>query len=311
MSEQIATKTERATVSLALQLDSGRRSGNGNRPTNEEIAALRDGRLTDSRRREVISFLANDPQIYHQWLNLVEATHTEADQVTATADLSTSIGGDSGATLSDQDEVERDINIVNRVGRWIRNNVVTTTLSGTGFAAAAALVLMVNINNQQVTDVDGLYTQYGQHWQTMPDMPLPTRSLGNLFAPAKSKQRQALETGIAFGLDMLGTQFIIEGVETEKLARVSQQESGLDRTEYSAFYDAGRLAALSHFRCQLNDSSQFYVTAQVATDSVVASLTQVASQEAKTLVQTYQSGQSERDAVCSFASGAIGLLKAK
>ena len=314
MNEQIATKKEKATASLALQIDSSKRSVKGNPPSNVEIAALLDQRLKDPRRAEVISYLANDPKFYKQWLSLVEATQEgfqqSAQQSSQRSAQKSTLQNRSSSHLDDQPAMATTP-VIKRVGQWFKTNLTVSTLSGTGFAAAAALVLMINVNNEPPVDIDGLYSGYGKNWQTMPEMPLPKRGLGNLFAPEKTSQRKALEAGLAKGLENLGEKFAIENVETTTLSRVTIKDSGLEATEFNALFDAGRLAALSHFRCQLNDSADFYQSTKEVTEKLIADLEKSGSPEAKQIATTYRQHQTEANAVCAFSAGAIGVVSAK
>ncbi len=322
MNEQIATKKEKATASLALQIDSSKRNVKGNPPSNVEIAALLDQRLKDPRRAEVISYLANDPKFYKQWLTLVEATQEgfqqsaqqgsqqSAQQSSQRSAQKNAQQNRSSSHLDDQ-PVMATTPVIKRVGQWFKTNLTVSTLSGTGFAAAAALVLMINVNNEQPVDIDGLYSGYGKNWQTMPEMPLPKRGLGNLFAPEKTSQRKALEAGLAKGLENLGEKFAIENVETTKLSRVTIKDSGLEATEFNVLFDAGRLAALSHFRCQLTDSADFYQSTKEVTEKLLADLEKSGSPEAKQIAMTYRQHQTESNAVCAFSAGAIGVVSAK
>jgi hypothetical protein len=202
--------------------------------------------------------------------------------------------------------------VIKRVGQWFKANLTVSTLSGTGFAAAAALVLMVNVNNEQPVDIDGLYAGYGKNWQTMPETTfLPKRGLGNLFAAEKTPQRKALEAGLARGLETLGDKFSIENVETATLSRVTIKDSGLATAEFNTLFDAGRLAALSHFRCQLKDSADFYQSTKAVTEQLIADLEKNGSPEAKQITSPYRQHQSETNAVCAFSAGAMAVVSAK
>jgi len=85
----------------------------------------------------------------------------------------------------------------------------------------------------------------------------------------------------------------------------------LEATEFNVLFDAGRLAALSHFRCQLTDSADFYQSTKEVTEKLLADLEKSGSPEAKQIAMTYRQHQTESNAVCAFSAGAIGVVSAK
>ncbi|WP_372750350.1 hypothetical protein [Litorivivens sp.] len=61
---------------LGIQLAEPRRKATGSPPSDEELAQLREGSLTNERREEVLSHLTTQPERYRQWLDLAAMAET-------------------------------------------------------------------------------------------------------------------------------------------------------------------------------------------------------------------------------------------
>lgn len=287
MTDNQINKLERAQVQLALQVEGGDRQLYGNPPTAEELAAMAESRLDDTRRVQVMSYLANDPQYYRQWITLVESIQDETLSVT------------------EQSPQIKPVGAMQRVTDWLSNNFGKAAFaSGTGaFAVAAAVILMLQPSADLNQGVGTAYDRWGSQWDSVPEPTLGQRGAKLVFGE-KSAESKALSGGIATGLAALGPTFSINGVSEDEVT-LSSVETGLDENTFEVFHESGRIAAISHFRCQQTTDPEFYTHVNGLLDKVGSKLQTVSGAQSTALGDVLQAKGDAKQRVCQFAEVAI------
>lgn len=72
-SKKITAKHDRLKAHMALLASHGEIPVMGERPDDEEIALLYENKLDFNRRQEVFSHINRDPELYRQWITLIES----------------------------------------------------------------------------------------------------------------------------------------------------------------------------------------------------------------------------------------------
>lgn len=287
MTDNQINKLERAQVQLALQVEGGDRQLYGNPPTAEELAAMADNKLDDTRRAQVMSYLANDPQYYRQWITLVESLHDETQ------------------SAIEQTPQIKPVGAMQRVTDWLSNNFGKAAFAtGTGaFAVAAAVILMLQPAVDLNKGVGTTYDRWGKQWDSVPKPSLGQRGATLVFGE-KSGESKALAGGIASGLAALGPTFKINGISADEVA-LTPGETGLDETTFEVFHESGRIAAISHFRCQQTTDAAFYGHVNGLLDKVDEDLQSVTGEQSAALGKVLHSKADAKQRVCQFAEVAI------
>lgn len=166
------------TQNAHIALDAMRNPTKGDAPDWSELQAYRDGGLSEQRREEVLSHIANDAQVHQQWLDLSEAEHYlanpqhQARAQTATATEKLSLG--------------------ERLKNWVSPKY--TALAGVGAMALAAIAIVPTLIQQTglngVNQFDLSAERYAAVAASVAvDAPRvrPTRSLGQI-GPLSAEQ---------------------------------------------------------------------------------------------------------------------------
>lgn len=215
--------TRRERISALLGLDLPRDQGGpvGARPDTEDLAALLDGRLDDTRRARVISHLVHDDALYEEWQLL--AAH---------ADLlpDAQASGESAAPEP--------------APWWRRWRGWRPALAAAGVAAALTVVVLT----RQGDPIDGLYRDHGDTLAAnLGELPeIASRSM-----PAEWNDWQtALAAGTYDGLAKLGIEGDVMGIRRTDLKEAAARYAGGNTDARKPVHDTGRLALMALVACQ-------------------------------------------------------------
>jgi len=158
--------TESQNVFIAL--DAMGNPTQGDAPDWSELQAYREGGLSEQRRAEVLSHIANDPEVHQQWLDLSEAEHFLANPQNQVSEQT---------TLSDKPTLGE------RVRAWF--TPAHTALAGVGAMAVAAIAIVPSLVQQTASSPDGQFGLSAERYAAIAaaaptDAPRvrPTRNLG-------------------------------------------------------------------------------------------------------------------------------------
>ncbi len=190
----------------------------------EDLAALLDNRLDATRRAQVISHLAQDPELYAQWQQLLTYHHLLPQSEIAEA---------PGITVWSQ--------LHARLGRWL------TPVSGSVLASALLVGTLVFWPQQQTLTVDDLYASHQSQLISFLDQ-RPILKIRALPKVMNDHQVQIL-AGIEQGQRSVGKTGSIAGIAAAQLDAASeqyQQRYGETRTER---FQLGRWLLISQALC--------------------------------------------------------------
>ncbi|MDI9245941.1 hypothetical protein [Marinobacter sp. CHS3-4] len=230
-------------VSVALSLYKGEPIGD--RPDPEELAALYEGALSETRRAEVLSHLAGDDAVYAQWLMSFE--YAEELGILGEDPIPEAASVTAGETA-------REDHGASFAGKLKNLFNLYTLVPGTALAGLA--VFMLFFQASQPSGVEGLYQEYGV--SASGQLQLPTRSLGN-FWDEPEPERFVVSQGFKTGLDRLA----IDASSMKLLANESEQP-GTDalRDDQRATLSAvGQWAAITYVQCS-GQTADYFVAAE-------------------------------------------------
>lgn len=117
--------------SAFIALTAMRNPTRGEAPDWSELLAYREGGLSEQRREEVLSHIANDADIHQQWLDLAEAEHWVANP--------------QNHTLTDAATADKP-SLIQRFRAWLSPGY--TALAGVGAMAVAAIAIVPSLVQQ-------------------------------------------------------------------------------------------------------------------------------------------------------------------
>ena len=191
----------------------------GEVPQWHELSAWRNGLLPEDRSAEVLSHVANDPDYFQQWLDIVEAEHwieeqSSVDTVSQAPELSVQ---SQAASSSKQSDTTTSLgNTLNSAVRWFRS-LFDQPLTVYGGALAAIMLAVLIVPLMRESEVLTLQQQVDRSLDTYIDTQagLPTstpagrstRNLGGLvddLSPA-DVARQHFQYGLHLAAQTIGT----------------------------------------------------------------------------------------------------------
>ena len=132
------THTNNDAHNAYIALDLLRNPTQGKSPDWTELQAYREGGLSEQRRTEVVSHIANDPEVHQQWLDLAEAESWLANPQNQAAADSAAMGSVSTDSSS--------MTLRERIGSWFSPG--RTALAGVGAMAIAAIAIVPSLVQQ-------------------------------------------------------------------------------------------------------------------------------------------------------------------
>ncbi len=180
----------------------------GAQPQWHEISAWRDGTLSAERSAQVLSYIANHPDVFQQWLDMVEAEQWIAEeQSTASADYD----------LSHTDATAKQANsgLLQSIKDWLAP-VFNQPMQVYGGALAAifmAVLIVPLLQKDQLDLQQQLNAGLDSYLLMDAELPAPpvrrsTRSLGNLFDDLSTAdvERQQFQFGLRRSALALGSE---------------------------------------------------------------------------------------------------------
>ena len=292
--EQLDSNDKKALGTALLGLRGGKSGGApvGAPPTVEEFGALYEGSLDDTRRAQVLSHIAADPEVYRAWIEVASAQSTLIESLESTERPETA--GES---------------LLGRLGSWVRESFAIPV--GAGAFAAAALVAVLIIPGEEpgeaLSEIDRMYGEYGTQWQVSPGT-LYDREVRGTSSTSVSGEEQALYEGLRQGLDQLGDEFPQKWLAP---VEVDAQVESLAPELRAALTDMGRLATLARFQCQLEGSAAFFASAEQSMDRLAGKLELSDSRLTVKLAKAIDQPGEPAERVCDFSREVVASLSAK
>ena len=137
----------------------------GNAPQWHELAAWREGNLPDARAREVLSYVANDPACFQQWLDIAEAETWSQEEALTGIDMPEDVPGDVPEGV--QEDMQGDV-------AEIESTIASNVSDKEAMSSPAAN------RNRTITDTPSLTSRLMGSLRSVFQQPLPV--YGGAFA---------------------------------------------------------------------------------------------------------------------------------
>jgi len=308
MTSTKSNKEEMALAQLALQLNSAESNSIvGTAPTDEELTALYENKLSDTRRAQLLSHIANDSSIHERWIRCVE-TLAYIDE----------IENKSTAPSAIKEKAKRGF------FGFINDLLTPKTLMGGGFSTAAIIVIVISIlppqNNYDIQmSLNGAYNSWGssleQEWRTLPTDQKPTPKYSSdrsYFSDPKVKSniQRVLETGFKISMKQIGdTPFKDYGITQKQLESIKNIDVAtvMNNKQYDSLVQTGQIAALASLQCKLDSNSERLKQLTQSLAALRLQLTELQIDEAKILHSVMDTKNSK--AVCLTAQYVVDLIR--
>lgn len=287
MNERSHAASPATTVSVALSLYRGAPAGE--RPGAEELAALYEDRLPADRRTEVLSYLANDEDLYAQWLLFFEY----AEEFGLPAEAAIPIDRTAGSAQPVRQRPKAGL-----AGRLKGLFNIYTLFPGAALAGLAVFMLFFRVS--QPTGLDQLYQEYGV--SVSGPITLPTRSLGNFWSEPEP-ERFILSQGFKAGLDRLQ----VDASPMDLIADEPEPPAveTLGKEDVQALKAVGEWAALTQLQCP-DQGADYSIAAEQVWTTLQARLEAIDAPYVRTLAEVSRqisAAESIRsDRICNLAS---------
>ncbi|VAW96238.1 hypothetical protein MNBD_GAMMA22-1263 [hydrothermal vent metagenome] len=294
-----------ALAQLALQLESpDNASVVGITPSDEELTALYEGQLDDTRRAQVMSHIANNPNVHQRWVQCVDS-------------------------LAYIDEIESETNVQatsitkpsNMIVEFISNLFKNKILLGSGFSSAVVILFVILLQIQQADiniqlQLNETYSDWGnslpQEWNTLANDQKPTpvySSDRSYFSELKQKSdvQKILESGFKMAMTKIGsTPFKDYGISDKNLSNTTKKDfvKNFTSSEYDSLLQTGQIAALAAIQCKLDPASPRLNKLNTALTVLHKQLNRLTTDEANNL----QSKMLIHENSCATAEHIINLI---
>ena len=252
----------------------------GNEPMGEqpqwyELTAWREGTLSAERSAQVLSYIANNPDIFQQWLDMIEAEQWVEDEQTLTAseqtlDYSSNTAKQSGTSL------------LNNVRDWLAPifNQPIRVYGGAMAAIVMAVLIVPLIKKGEIDLQQQLNASVDSYLLMDAELPAPpvrrvTRSLGGLFdeLSISDVERQQFQFGLRRSAQALGSETTaqwsawMEELPSERVDCGRAIDNELCSTSAGDIYAMGQWTLLNYAACEAgvantDDSGDQYVQKQ-------------------------------------------------
>ena len=266
--------------------------------SDEELAQLLEeglqsshSQLGQTRKAQLLDAIANDPATFNRWMLLVDAAET------------LELGGFAASAI-EKATASSDEKSVGWLASLFQNPFKGIATAGSGLATAAVLMLMITTSSDPQSQIDDLYSHYGNQWQAMPAELTATRSFATSDKKVLSAEDIIVRDGVASGLATLGDKFKVPG-----LIEANTDEPGnaitIDEDLTSALKVVGQLAALSNFKCSLGAEAGYFVETLVLLESLQPTFEQSQSATSQSIVKNLKRTGDEETKVCRISKQLI------
>lgn len=299
---------EIAIAQLALQLST---SSDQDLPANtnlaEMISALLDNRLPEFERAKLLSLIANNPELYSQWIELAESY--------LILQQSSEIIRKSKTTKTESQ------GLLKKLLDWWTKPSDFPNVFGSGLATATVIVLaMIMIPTQKQInlsdDLDALYKEHGlditslSKQQVKPTIEFSTTK-GLEFDRLLPEYIRALQTGFLSGaINLNKDEFIQWGYDLEnyKVLKPNELES-LELSQFNWLFEVGRLSALVSIPCELDNHSLLSDTSYEITRDLLNSQNIEINENMNNIVTAFNTNTNKQAALCSLSKNIKNYLK--
>lgn len=298
------SRSDKAAALLALGLS--REPAAFDRPSDEELAQLLEAEagvapMDSTRRAQIMDSIANDAETFARWMALVESAET--------------LGLAGFAASSEARAREKSAageSLLAKITGWFANPLGGLTAAGGGLVAASALFFMVLSPGGLEGQLNDLYEGHGGQWSERPAAVSLTRDLGRDSMRVLNAEDSALSEGVQEGLAALGPEF-----KLHRLLPASEAEPAPESTRKSlqTLRAAGKLAAISYFKCSLVAEPEYFERALELQNALAKKLAESgdATSQAlrETLQQTRARGNDAETQVCGFGETVVDRVSAQ
>ena len=288
-----ATKDDKMLAYLALQL--GKMGGRavGPAPNDEELAAMTEQALGQTRYAQVLSHIASSADVYRRWMRIAESMAALQDPKSArNADTATGKPG-----------------ILQRLLDSLFGTHLRVGLFGGGLAATMVAVLAILLvpTMDQISLMEEQYGEWApyinQQWATVAVQPkYQKQSSSSRAFTFKSEPQRIVEYGFQSGARTLGlNRFQSLGIQfTSPLAEPPQPAADMTREQFNILLGLGRLTALTTLKCELGLTSRDF---RLSYDSAVYLSTEIRNMSDPKLAElgaSFPTQSDKKKAVCDF-----------
>ena len=182
--------------------------------------------------------------------------------------------------------------------------------AGGSLVAASALMLVGTTSDDYQAQVDQLYGNYGDQWESHPSRLSTTRSFPTTQARVLPVEDIQLHQGVMDGLERLGEEFAMPHLiqpDGEDISRAAS--AGIPAELGEALNIAGQLAALAQFKCSLGGETAFFIETEVMLEPLAAVFASHEDATSSSLSTTLQRGGDAETRVCRFGKAAMARLE--
>jgi len=296
MTSPVDKSREAAQALLALGLT--REQAKFHEPSDEELACLieqnTNAPLDSTRKAQIMDAIANDPATFERWMGLVETAQTlELGNFAADA-ASAKVQATSASEASPLSQ------FISFIGDHVRGLMAAGGAMG---MAAVALVFLLPVGMD--SRVSGLYDDYGQQWDSRPEQLDVIRGGNSTTVAELSVEDNLLKSGIQAGLALLGSDFRIRGID-ETLSDMPTDSISSDKA--FALNAIGQIAAISHFKCSLGASDEYYRKAWDAIQAFSPEFEKADDDTSKALSKTINRQGKAETQVCRVSKVVVGRV---
>lgn len=301
----------------------------GRAPEFHEIEDWQEGRLSETRSAEVMSYIANDPEYFQMWSDICEA-HSYAIEEQNEA-IWQSNAEASSATLADTPGTRVDGSRVDGNTGWLaklRDSFTMPQLAGAMAAVLGALIIIPLFTPDSGLSVDGYYEhslerylESGAAMQLQAPSAKATKGLAEVLGDAAVQQPDRYNA--RFGLKRVASEMLakqspqdedawqawLETLPSELLDCSSQPDSEACVQNADTFQAAGSWTLLTHAQCQQDGLSRKHFHDE---DLVLFNTLKdnEAIQSSDILSSTFTSGASESlESLCASAATLIEKIR--
>lgn len=215
----------------------------GKRPDLEDFAALLDDQVSATRRKEIVSHLANDGELYSQWQYLVSnQTHWKNTPLPAGT---TKDNAADGPIQSHSGQIAR---LVARAGQWLQNPI---PMGGIAMASVAIVSLVIIKPGSQPYPLDDAYHEFSPALLSYLDQQPKMRGLPNPNLKSTAENDDVIDVlaGIYSGQQQLGFSTSVAGISEIQLHQASEIYKKRGGEEKAEKYQLGRWLLLATAMC--------------------------------------------------------------
>jgi hypothetical protein len=302
---------ERCLAMLTLQirgLYNVVQNKSGIKASDEDLISLLEGVVNDVDRVRILHAIAHDPDSYSRWLELVKTSDPVVEDCPA--------------------EQQNNLKQLSKpsLWRWLYEWVTPLKLTGAVLASATIVYILTIATTAPLyeSQISKLYAEvrtgslFSNENLTSKRVEVwPIDKKIETVHGNKDITLRIIAEGIQAGLDSLGENLTIPGMEYDKFGEASHVElSTIPKDDRKVLHGMGRLLALSYFQCQYNVEESFFnnvlnvygeMVSQTGPQSAVSVELDFLQNLSK--YRVIDSKRKAKDIVCAFTANTVRRLR--